>query len=386
MKRLRDGIAKALAVLVGGTSSTAEPLGAPLIPVRGGSALPSVAVVGGLPLPSLELGGVGVQGDAGAASFQGGSVYVSAASYPANAPVEDRFDVRDCALPGAGQAPTSASALTAAVYDGHGGWQASELARSQLLERFAVEAAALAAAAPPTALAGALARAFEHTERAFTDAIRPAYGLGFGELAHVGACALVAVLTDSTAIVANAGDCRAVLGHLCSGRPPPQRTAMLGAPGADGHAAAAAAALEASGRGAGPQLLSAGGPGNPPFLLLPEPAWQWRQLLPARGSSSSQQQASAHRQLLFTAAIPMSLDNNAREPREKARLAAEHPGESGVVVCRQDSPTSCYVKGRLQPTRALGDAYLKYAEFNENGGRARGRHIKAPYTPPYISS
>ena len=46
-----------------------------------------------------------------------------------------------------------------------------------------------------------------------------------------------------------------------------------------------------------------------------------------------------------------------------------------------------YVKGRLQPTRALGDAYLKHSEFNGPPGlRARGRHIPPPYTPPYISA
>ena len=49
------------------------------------------------------------------------------------------------------------------------------------------------------------------------------------------------------------------------------------------------------------------------------------------------------------------------------------------------------MKGRLQPTRALGDAYLKYPEFNgpfpkEPGDRSAGRHIPAPYTPPYITA
>ena len=85
------------------------------------------------------------------------------------------------------------------------------------------------------------------------------------------------------------------------------------------------------------------------------------------------------------AAIPLSLDHNAREPREKARLALEHPGEADVVVCKPQAPTACYVKSRLQPTRAIGDAYLKYKDFNVEGGRARGRYIRPPYTPPYIS-
>ena len=46
-----------------------------------------------------------------------------------------------------------------------------------------------------------------------------------------------------------------------------------------------------------------------------------------------------------------------------------------------------YVKQRLQPTRALGDAYLKYSEFNGvAGNRQTGRHIPALFTPPYIQS
>jgi serine/threonine protein phosphatase PrpC len=40
--------------------------------------------------------------------------------------------------------------------------------------------------------------------------------------------------------------------------------------------------------------------------------------------------------------------------------------------------------------RSLGDAYLKYAEFNGRPGRGRdssaGRYFPPPYTPPYITS
>ena len=46
-----------------------------------------------------------------------------------------------------------------------------------------------------------------------------------------------------------------------------------------------------------------------------------------------------------------------------------------------------YVKQRLQPTRSLGDAYLKYSEFNGvAGNRPTGRHIPPLYTPPYIQA
>ena len=86
--------------------------------------------------------------------------------------------------------------------------------------------------------------------------------------------------------------------------------------------------------------------------------------------------------------VPLSLDHNAREDREQKRLAAEHPGEEDIVKCK--SKTACYVKGRLQPTRSMGDFYLKYSEFNgpeySQGDRSRGRHIGGVYTPPYITA
>lgn len=39
-----------------------------------------------------------------------------------------------------------------------------------------------------------------------------------------------------------------------------------------------------------------------------------------------------------------------------------------------------------QPTRSLGDAYLKYPEFNgqEDTHKSAGRFLPPPYTPPYI--
>mmetsp|Transcript_18242 Transcript_18242/g.18309 ORF Transcript_18242/g.18309 Transcript_18242/m.18309 type:complete len:363 (-) Transcript_18242:27-1115(-) len=79
-------------------------------------------------------------------------------------------------------------------------------------------------------------------------------------------------------------------------------------------------------------------------------------------------------------------DHNAREKGEAIILRALHPNEPDVVICK--SKTACYVKGRLQLTCALGDLYLKYAEFNPPAGshRSLGRHIPPPYTPPYVRS
>ncbi|KAI9915265.1 hypothetical protein PsorP6_008144 [Peronosclerospora sorghi] len=87
-------------------------------------------------------------------------------------------------------------------------------------------------------------------------------------------------------------------------------------------------------------------------------------------------------------AEPLSNDQNAMVKSEQEKLQMEHPGEANVFTCRH--PDSCYVKGALQPTRALGDFSLKHPEFNGppyiNGDRTAGRHFAAPYTPPYITA
>lgn len=84
-------------------------------------------------------------------------------------------------------------------------------------------------------------------------------------------------------------------------------------------------------------------------------------------------------------AVDLSLDHNAREPREQDRLAQAHPDESGVV--RENHPGVWYVRGRLQPTRALGDLYLKYGELNgKPRSREWGRYLAPPHTPPYITA
>jgi pyruvate dehydrogenase phosphatase len=86
--------------------------------------------------------------------------------------------------------------------------------------------------------------------------------------------------------------------------------------------------------------------------------------------------------------VPLSNDHNAMQREEQEKLVKEHPGEHNVFRCRH--PDSCYVKGALQPTRALGDFALKYSEFNGppyvDGDRSAGRHVAAPYTPPYITA
>lgn len=56
--------------------------------------------------------------------------------------------------------------------------------------------------------------------------------------------------------------------------------------------------------------------------------------------------------------------HNAKVKSEQKRLKLEFPNEPDIVVSRSLG-NAVYVKGRLQPTRALGDFYLKYKQFND---------------------
>ena len=160
----------------------------------------------------------------------------------------------------------------------------------------------------------AILKSFQAVEQEYLNKVRDAYRLGYGEVAKVGACALLAVRNKSDLYLANCGDCRAVLGSKTTGTGDDEKT--------------------------------------------------------KRGHVCSR----------------LTRDHNARVPLELLTLQKEHPGEDDVVVCK--NPHACYVKGRLQLTRALGDAYLKSPEFNAPAGshRSRGRHIPEPFTPPYVKS
>lgn len=57
----------------------------------------------------------------------------------------------------------------------------------------------------------------------------------------------------------------------------------------------------------------------------------------------------------------LSRDHNARVPLEALLLKHHHSDESDIIVCK--NPHACYVKGRLQLTRALGDLYLKVQNY-----------------------
>ncbi len=223
-------------------------------------------------------------------------------TYTANEPFEDRHVLAD--LTGLGY-----EGLVAAVFDGHGGWQASEFAKSRIAGSIIKSLHDLH---PLTETKGydpnvsALINAFLCLDRDFLYHIRDSFSLGFGTVANTGTCALVAFVQKERLYVANAGDCRAVLARTANNE---------------------SGALES---------------------------------------------------------VALSRDHNAREEVEQRMLSALHPFERDIIKCKR--PSACYVKGKLQPTRSLGDAYLKYSEFNGRPDRRSGRYIPPPYTPPYITA
>lgn len=224
------------------------------------------------------------------------SLLGSRATYPANHPLEDRdvmIEAGDYRL--------------GIVFDGHGGWNVSDYASKNLPPLVLKKLSELRhGAADDAVIDEAIASSFQEIEDAYIASIANAYDNGFGSVAKVGSCVGMALKKGNRLTIANAGDCRSVMGS---------------------------------------QL-------NDTYY-----------------------------------ATRLSRDHNARVPLEVANLQRQHPGEDDVVRCHKNNPSACYVKGRLQLTRSLGDLYLKNGRFNAKEGQPRsmGRHIPDPYTPPYVS-
>ena len=242
----------------------------------------------------------------GANAPNGSSAYVishsssllgSRATYPANNPLEDRdVMIQD------------GEYRVGIVFDGHGGWHVSDFASKHLppLVLKKLSKVRNSAATDDAVIDAAITSSFQEIEDAYIASIAHAYDNGFGSVAKVGSCVGMVVKKGNRLTVANAGDCRSVMG-----------------------------------------------------TLIDHDYYATR----------------------------LSRDHNARVPLEVANLQRQHPGEDDVVRCHKNNPSACYVKGRLQLTRSLGDLYLKNGRFNAKEGqpRAMGRHIPDPYTPPYVS-
>ena len=231
------------------------------------------------------------------------SSFGSHATYPANNPTEDRAVMYE-----------DGGYRMATVFDGHGGWKVSEFASKTLVPLVLKKLSKLRTnqLLDDVMVDDVILSSFQEIENAYISSIEQAYQEGTGSVANVGSCVGMVLKKGNRLTVANAGDCRTVLGSE----------------------------------------INVGG-GNK------------------------------------YVATRLSRDHNARVPLEVTILKQQHPGEEDQVVrCHKHNPSACYVKGRLQLSRSLGDLYLKHHRFNAKEGQPRsmGRHIPHPYTPPYVSA
>ena len=90
-------------------------------------------------------------------------------------------------------------------------------------------------------------------------------------------------------------------------------------------------------------------------------------------------------------AVNISTTFNANKSYEQQRLREQFKGDKDIIRCRRSDPNSdketCYVKGGLMPTRAIGDLRLKHQEFNKHmHPPEHGYRIPIPdFNGPYIT-
>lgn len=94
----------------------------------------------------------------------------------------------------------------ASVFDGHGGWQVSELAMRKLHVYLDEEIKNSKKDIPKS-----IAKAFKRLEDEWENIAWTSFEGGFPKAAYVGSCALVSIVVDNKLYVANAGDSKAVL-------------------------------------------------------------------------------------------------------------------------------------------------------------------------------
>ncbi|CAH1452188.1 unnamed protein product [Lactuca virosa] len=181
------------------------------------------------------------------------------------------------------------------VYDGHGGPETSRFVNENLfpnLKKFASEDQEMSASV--------IKRAFLATEEEFLSVVGEQWRI-CPQIASVGTCCLVGVISNGLVYVANAGDSRVVLGKAERG---------------------------------------------------------------VRGVS----------------AIQLSTEHNASFASVRDELRSLHPDDPKIVVLKHNV---WRVKGLIQVSRSIGDAYLKKAEFNKEPLLAKFR--VAPFSKQILN-
>ncbi|XP_074572543.1 putative protein phosphatase 2C 38 [Curcuma longa] len=182
------------------------------------------------------------------------------------------------------------------VYDGHGGPETSRYITEHLfanLKRFASEQEGISV--------DVIRKAFSATEEGFISIVRKQW-LNKPQIASVGSCCLVGIISGGMLYVANVGDSRVVLGRI-------------------------------------------------------------------------------ERGIREVTAVQMSAEHNASFESVREELHSLHPNDPQIVVLKHKV---WRVKGLIQVSRSIGDAYLKDAEFNCEPLISRFR-LPEPFHKPILS-
>lgn len=222
---------------------------------------------------------------------------VSSVSYPANNPIEDRFEIKNLIH--------MKNALFLSVLDGHGGHQLSEFANKKLSNYIdnAYNSLVNTGLDEKERVVTSIKEAFHKIEMEFKEEASKLYKNGDGKLATVGSCVLISIIHNDILYVANLGDSKARLFRYDHN--------------------------------------------NKDYY-----------------------------------GVKLMNTHNSEKPKEKEALFKKFPNENDIVICKRPDGTVCYVKGRLQPTRSLGDFHLKYKEFNlysESGYKKPILNFNGPY-------
>ncbi|WOL01933.1 putative protein phosphatase 2C 38 [Canna indica] len=214
----------------------------------------------------------------------------------ANDPLEDGSQIESGPLSWS-EATSAPRGTFVGVYDGHGGPQTSEFVTEHLfcnLKRFASELGGMSEEV--------IGKAFSATEDGFMSLVRHRW-LNKPQIASVGSCCLVGIISDGMLYVANAGDSRVVLGRI-------------------------------------------------------------------------------ERGIKQISAVQMSVEHNANIASVREELHLLHPNDPQIVVLKD---TVWRVKGIIQVSRSIGDAFLKCAEFQREPLLPRFR-LSEPFEKPILSA
>lgn len=141
------------------------------------------------------------------------SLRLGLAQMDGNRYCEDRYDFDELFVAGR-------PLFLLSVFDGHGGWQVAHYLERELLptvrrnlgeQQSCENKSASNNTHDPDVLSGILTKSYHEVDENLKKRIAHTIQLGFDRFVRVGSCACTVAITDSHYVVANAGDCRAIL-------------------------------------------------------------------------------------------------------------------------------------------------------------------------------